>query len=215
MGANVMTIILATLCFATLLPTRSSADQCEEMAKKMTEACNRGIDGTPKQINDWYDCEIRYAENSEDLRSSGLTAERVAELKAGRQKTLQASKDHFCCKKAGTCNKSQISSSKPPTAELAKPKAKEKEKGKDMSHCVTWDRKSNTLADIIGNKCSEQIIVSWSDSGACNGWRCADPVAPGGKSSVTKVKDPFYYAACTYPNGPVIDKAKNTHSCPQ
>src|ERR1700680_531465 len=71
--------------------------------------------------------------------------------------------------------------------------------GHDMSHCVSVDHNSNSIADFIINSCDAIITVRWTDQGDCRNWSCTDFIGARSKSSENKMKGAFMLAACLYP----------------
>ncbi|AAK87446.2 hypothetical protein F3P66_05920 [Agrobacterium fabrum] len=65
----------------------------------------------------------------------------------------------------------------------------------DASSCVTFDRRSNSLADFIVNSCNVPIVVRWRDSGNCR-TRCMSGAPAGERSTITKIKGSVSYTAC-------------------
>ena len=65
-----------------------------------------------------------------------------------------------------------------------------------LNQCITIDRKSNSLADFLINKCGKRIWVKWIDQGWCKSG-CASSVTT--KASISKMKGTVSYAACPYP----------------
>jgi len=62
--------------------------------------------------------------------------------------------------------------------------------------CLELDSKSNSLCDFWINKCSTYITVKWSSDNHCNGYKCMDLVAPGGKSTISKNRGLVYWKEC-------------------
>lgn len=81
-----------------------------------------------------------------------------------------------------------------------------------QNDCISLDRKSNSIADFLVNRCAFKVNVLWRDEGLCHNW-CAETVRANDRASVTKSKGLVNFGVCRSPATPIRDRSGNSFDC--